>query len=79
MKTSKIVKSMVAVVAMLTTAVSLQAGEFKLKEASLADRVTYHRAMDAAVWAMPLMSFKFYRDALADAEVGPGDVGSIWN
>ena len=30
---------------------------------NLADRMTYHRAVDAAVWAMPLMSFKFYRDA----------------
>jgi hypothetical protein len=29
------------------------------------DRMTYHRAVDAAVWAMPLMNYKFYRDALA--------------
>ena len=48
---------------------------FQLEEANLADRMTYHRAIDAAVWAMPLMSVKFYRDALADAGVGPGDVG----
>lgn len=40
-----------------------------------AERMTHHRAIDAAVWAMPLMNFKFYRDALADAGVGPGDVG----
>ena len=37
--------------------------------------MTYHRAIDAAVWAMPLMNFKFYRDALADAGVGPNDIG----
>ena len=38
-------------------------------------RMTHHRAIDAAVWAMPLMNFKFYRDALVDAGVGPNDVG----
>ncbi len=48
---------------------------FDLTTASLADRMTYHRAIDAAVWAMPLTNFKGYRDALAGAGVGPGDVG----
>jgi hypothetical protein len=52
-----------------------QEGEFDLQKASMQDRMTYHRAVDAAVWAMPLMNFKFYRDALALAEVGPNDVG----
>ncbi len=52
-----------------------RAEKFDLKQASLADRMTYHRAIDAAVWAMPLTNFKFYRDALTDAGVGPGDVG----
>ena len=51
------------------------AEEFDLKTANLADRVSYHRAIDAAGWAMPLMNFKFWRDALADAGVGPNDVG----
>ncbi len=37
--------------------------------------MTYHRAADAAVWAMPLMNFKFYRDALANAWVGSNDIG----
>lgn len=37
--------------------------------------MTCHRAVDAAVWAMPLMNFKFYRDALANAGVGPSDIG----
>jgi hypothetical protein len=44
-------------------------------EQSTSQRMTHHRAIDAAVWAMPLMNFKFYRDALANAGVGPGDVG----
>ena len=51
------------------------AEEFDLKTANLADRVSYHRAIETAVWAMPLMNFKFWRDALADAGVGPNDVG----
>ena len=57
------------------SAAQAQAEEFDLQKADLNDRMTYHRAIDAAVWAMPLMNFKFYRDALADAGVGLGDVG----
>lgn len=49
--------------------------EFDLQGADLHDRMTYHRAIDAAVWAMPLMNFKFYRDALSNAGVGPNDIG----
>ena len=56
MKNRKRMQSIVAVLAILTAAVSVQAGEFDLEEASLADRMTYHRAIDAAVWAMPLTS-----------------------
>ena len=48
---------------------------FDLQKADVHDRMLYHRAIDAAVWAMPLMNFKFYRDALANAGVGPNDVG----
>ena len=51
------------------------AEEFDLQKADVHDRMLYHRAIDAAVWAMPLMNYKFYRDALADAGVGPNDVG----
>ena len=64
----------VMAVGMVLTA-QVNAKEFDLQKADLSDRMTYHRAIDAAVWAMPLMNFKFYRDALADAGVGPGDVG----
>jgi len=52
-----------------------QGKEFDLQKADIHDRMTYHRAIDAAVWAMPLMNYKFYRDALAKAGVGPNDVG----
>lgn len=58
-----------------TIVASAYANAFELGEASLAERMTYHRSVDAAVWAMPLMNFKFYRDALARAGVGPNDVG----
>ncbi len=64
----------VMAVGMLTT-VQANAEEFDLQKADVHDRMLYHRAIDAAVWAMPLMNFKFYRDALADAGVGPNDVG----
>ena len=53
----------------------VQGKEFHLQKADANDRMTYHRAIDAAVWAMPLMNFKFYRDALIGAGVGPNDIG----
>jgi len=52
-----------------------QAQEFDLHKADIHERMLYHRSIDAAVWAMPLMNFKFYRDALAGAGVGPNDIG----
>jgi hypothetical protein len=39
-------------------------------EQPLHDRMFHHRAIEAAVWAMPLMNFKFYRDAIAGPEPG---------
>lgn len=59
----------------ILTPTAAEAGEFDLSKASLADRMSYHRAIDAAVWAMPLMNFKFYRDSLAENGVGPNDIG----
>ncbi|MGB5890300.1 MAG: DUF1214 domain-containing protein, partial [Thermoanaerobaculia bacterium] len=71
-KKTTVVLALVMVAGMV---VSAQAQEFDLQNANLADRMSYHRAIEAAVWAMPLMNFKSYRDALADAGVGPNDVG----
>jgi hypothetical protein len=53
----------------------VQGLEFDIQAANVHDRMTYHRAIDAAVWTMPLMNYKFYRDALIGAGVGPNDVG----
>ena len=52
-----------------------QGKDFELQKADVDDRMTYHRAIDATVWAMPLMNFKFYREALAKAGVDPNDTG----
>lgn len=68
----KIVTLMMAVV---VAAGVVQANTFDLQKANLAERMSYHRAIDAALWAMPLMNFKFYRDSLAKNGVGPNDVG----
>ena len=75
MKTKRLlILAIVTVVALVQGASSL-AQEFDVQRADVHDRMIYHRAIDAAVWAMPLMNFKFWRDALADAGVGPNDVG----
>jgi hypothetical protein len=43
----------------LVTAMLLTTGlsSVKAQEPSVADRMLHHRAIDAAVWAMPLMNF----------------------
>ncbi len=54
----------------LTCAVPARADEHDVRE-----QILHSRAIEAVVWAMPLMNFKFYRDALIDAGVGPNDIG----
>jgi hypothetical protein len=71
----KMMSMMMAAIVMVVLPVLAQGDGFDLQKADVNDRMTYHRAIDAAVWAMPLMNFKFYRDALADVGVGPSDVG----
>jgi len=44
------------------------------QEQTIHDRMFYSRAVEAVVWAMPLLNFKGFRDAHAAAGVGPGDV-----
>ena len=71
MRTRQIFNATLAVVMAVSMAgwAWAQGKEFDLQKADVHDRMTYHRAIDAAVWAMPLMNYKFYRDALADAGV----------
>ena len=49
-------------------------GQVSMDELSIHERMFYHRAVDAVVWAMPLLNFKGFRDAHAAAGVGPNDV-----
>lgn len=60
------------VVSLLLTAGLISASA---EEQTISQRMTHHRAIDATVWAMPLMNYKFYRDALVDAGLGPNDIG----
>jgi hypothetical protein len=68
-------KKKVVMAVMLLAAGLVQASEFDLSKADTHDRMTYHRAIDAAIWAMPLMNYKFWMDSLAENGVGPNDVG----
>ncbi len=68
-------KKIVVIAAVMVTAGLVQAAEFDLSAADTHDRMTYHRAVDAAIWAMPLMNYKFWMDSLAENGVGPNDVG----
>jgi hypothetical protein len=46
----------------------------KADEQTLHDRMLHHRAIDAVVWAMPMMNFKQFRDGHKDLGVGYNDI-----
>jgi hypothetical protein len=71
MKLRNTVRMALVIGALLTTGLSPVLAE----EQTTRERVLHHRAMEAVIWAMPMMNYKFYRDALIDAGVGPNDVG----
>jgi hypothetical protein len=56
-------------------AIATLASPAHAEEKSISERMLHHRAIDAAVWAMPLTNFKAYRDALIDAGVKANDIG----
>lgn len=46
----------------------------KAEEQTITDRMTHHRAIDAVVWAMPMMNFKQWRDGHIALGVGYNDI-----
>ncbi len=73
-KHTKVVTSINSLIA-ITALMACMLGTALAEEQTTRDRVFHHRAMEVAIWAMPAMNFKFYRDALIDAGVGSNDVG----
>jgi hypothetical protein len=71
MKLRNIVRMTLVISTLLATGLNPVLAE----EQTISERVLHHRAMEAVIWAMPMMNYKFYRDALIDAGVGPNDVG----
>jgi hypothetical protein len=53
---------------------SLAQGQVQMDELSLNDRMFYHRAVEAVVWAMPLLNFKQYREGHRAIGVQTNDV-----
>ncbi len=49
--------------------------EFNLQAADLHDRMLYHRAVDAVIWAMPMMNSAGNRQAFMDGGLALNDVG----
>lgn len=58
----------------VVTALSVGVGSVGAQEQTIHDRMFHSRAVEAVVWAMPLLNFKGFRDAHAAAGVGPNDV-----
>jgi len=44
------------------------------KEQSIHERMAHHRAIEAVVWAMPMLNFKQFRDGHRDIGVGYNDI-----
>ncbi len=53
----------------------VQAKEFNLQEAGVHDRMLYHRAVDAVIWAMPLMNSDGQRQGYKAGGLGLNDIG----
>ena len=62
--------TMLLVVQMLTAGFAPTRAE----EMSIHDRMTHHRAIEAVVWAMPLLNFKTFRDGHRAIGVGYNDI-----
>jgi hypothetical protein len=65
------IRQLTPLIAFLLSACSAPAGS---EEQDMHDRMMHGRAVDAVVWAMPLLNFKGFRDGHAAAGVGPNDV-----
>jgi len=65
------IRQFTPLIALLLSACSAPAGS---QEQDIHDRMMHSRAVDAVVWAMPLLNFKGFRDGHAAAGVGPNDV-----
>jgi hypothetical protein len=65
------IRQLTPLIAFLLSACSAPAGS---EEQDIHDRMMHSRAVDAVVWAMPLLNFKGFRDGHAAAGVGPNDV-----
>ena len=61
--------------AIFVAAATVSSRPIQAQEGSISERMLYHRAVEAVVWAMPMMNFKKFRDALAEVGVGPNDIG----
>jgi hypothetical protein len=50
-------------------------GSAQAAEQTIQERIFKHRAIEAVIWGIPLLSYKAYRDALVEAGVSENDVG----
>ena len=55
-------------------ALSVGVGKAYAEEETISERLQHHRAIDAVVWAMPLLNFKQFRDGHRDLGVDYNDI-----
>ena len=73
MKLASIQKTVVSILFMLTLSISAFA-ESDSSDQTISERVMHYRAIDAVVWAMPLLNFKQFRDGHRALGVKQNDI-----
>jgi hypothetical protein len=74
MKISKILLTCFTTVLVSLSLLAVGHGSASAKEQTVHERMLHHRAIDALVWAMPMMNFKGYRDGHMALGVGYNDI-----
>ena len=58
----------------VVSVLSVGVGQSYAEEETISERLQHHRAIDAVVWAMPLLNFKQFRDGHRDLGVNYNDI-----
>jgi len=74
MKKQNTVRRLLSAALIITILLATGLSSARAEEQTIHERMLHHRAIDAVVWAMPLLNFKGYRDGHRALGVGYNDI-----
>ena len=74
MKFKRRIYSHLTAACVAVSVLSASSGQVHAADETISERIFHSRAIEAVVWAMPLLNFKGFRDALIEAGASPNDV-----